>query len=234
MPAGEHNTDRQDRLSEQVEIRMQDYRAVSTESGSDDPFDAIASIEMGEHVGQDNYPVYAATLHTLLRPQGGLLVQQMSRGASSHNSAPGGSTWQERLWHSRRTGWACTRSSWSVPGVHRGSRRRRGRAGRAARRDRRRVGRRVRRRLPLGVWRYTRHPNCFDDAAVWWGPTVLALHHYAGLIGLLGTALMTWLLVKGTGKKLPRKPPPAARGASGSPSCSNSWLCESSAGCGEF
>ena len=31
--------------------------------------------------------------------------------------------------------------------------------------------------------------------------TVLALHHAAGLIGLAGTALMTWLLVRGTGKK---------------------------------
>jgi steroid 5-alpha reductase family enzyme len=56
--------------------------------------------------------------------------------------------------------------------------------------------------MDRGLWRYTRHPNYFGDAAVWWGLTVLALHHYAGLIGLLGTALMTWLLVKGTGKKL--------------------------------
>lgn len=56
--------------------------------------------------------------------------------------------------------------------------------------------------MDRGLWRYTRHPNYFGDAAVWWGLTVLALHHYAGLIGLVGTALMTWLLVKGTGKKL--------------------------------
>jgi steroid 5-alpha reductase family enzyme len=56
--------------------------------------------------------------------------------------------------------------------------------------------------MDRGLWRYTRHPNYFGDAAVWWGLTVLALHHYAGLVGLLGTALMTWLLVKGTGKKL--------------------------------
>jgi steroid 5-alpha reductase family enzyme len=56
--------------------------------------------------------------------------------------------------------------------------------------------------MDRGLWRYTRHPNYFGDAAVWWGLTLLALHHYAGLIGLLGTALMTWLLVKGTGKKL--------------------------------
>ncbi len=53
-----------------------------------------------------------------------------------------------------------------------------------------------------GLWRYTRHPNYFGDAAVWWGLTLLALHHSAGLIGLVSAALMTWLLAKGTGAKL--------------------------------
>jgi cyclopropane-fatty-acyl-phospholipid synthase len=83
-------------LTDQVEIRLQDYRAIATDSGPDDPFDAIASIEMGEHVGQDNYPVYAAALYALLSPHGRLLVQQMSRGASGHNTAPGGGAFMER------------------------------------------------------------------------------------------------------------------------------------------
>ena len=78
-------------LTDQVEIRLQDYREII-----DQPFDAIASIEMGEHVGQDNYPVYAAGLHRLLRPQGRLLLQQMSRGAAGVNSAPGGGAFMER------------------------------------------------------------------------------------------------------------------------------------------
>ena len=56
--------------------------------------------------------------------------------------------------------------------------------------------------MDRGLWRYTRHPNYFGDAAVWWGLTLLALHHAAGLIGLVGAALMTWLLAKGTGAKL--------------------------------
>jgi len=56
--------------------------------------------------------------------------------------------------------------------------------------------------MDRGLWRYTRHPNYFGDAAVWWGLTLLALHHPAGLIGLVGAALMTWLLAKGTGAKL--------------------------------
>ena len=40
--------------ADRVEVRLQDYREVS-----DGPFDAVGSIEMGEHVGEDNYPVYA-------------------------------------------------------------------------------------------------------------------------------------------------------------------------------
>lgn len=56
--------------------------------------------------------------------------------------------------------------------------------------------------MDQGLWRYTRHPNYFGDAAVWWGLTLLALHHLAGLIGLVSAALMTWLLAKGTGAAL--------------------------------
>ncbi|ANY08304.1 SAM-dependent methyltransferase [Pseudonocardia sp. HH130630-07] len=81
---------RQAGLAERVEIRLQDYREID-----DQPFDAVSSIEMGEHVGQDNYPVYAAQLHRLLRPHGRLLLQQMSRGASGANTAPGGGAFME-------------------------------------------------------------------------------------------------------------------------------------------
>lgn len=81
-------------LSGRVEIRLQDYREIAVE-GAAGAFDAVASIEMGEHVGQDNYPVYAAQLHRLLRPHGRLLLQQMSRGASGANTAPGGGAFME-------------------------------------------------------------------------------------------------------------------------------------------
>lgn len=77
-------------LDDRIEIRLQDYREIA-----DQPFDAISSIEMGEHVGQDNYPVYAAQLHKLLLPNGRLLLQQMSRGASGGNTAPGGGAFME-------------------------------------------------------------------------------------------------------------------------------------------
>ncbi|MDN5859993.1 MAG: cyclopropane-fatty-acyl-phospholipid synthase family protein [Pseudonocardia sp.] len=78
-------------LSDKVEIRLQDYREISGR-----PFDAVSSIEMGEHVGEDNYPGYAATLYRLLTPGGRLLLQQMSRGAAGANTAPGGGAFMER------------------------------------------------------------------------------------------------------------------------------------------
>jgi steroid 5-alpha reductase family enzyme len=56
--------------------------------------------------------------------------------------------------------------------------------------------------MDRGLWRYTRHPNYFGDACVWWGLTLLALHHLPGLLALPSAALMTFLLVKGTGAKL--------------------------------
>jgi cyclopropane-fatty-acyl-phospholipid synthase len=62
-------------LAGAVEIRLQDYRDVG-----DGPYDAIAVIEMGEHVGADRYPAFAGGLCRLLAPRGRLLVQQISRG----------------------------------------------------------------------------------------------------------------------------------------------------------
>lgn len=61
-------------LSDQVEIRRQDYREVH-----DGPYDAISSIGMFEHVGQRNLPVYFERLHNLLRPGGRLLNHGIAR-----------------------------------------------------------------------------------------------------------------------------------------------------------
>ncbi|MEU9116029.1 cyclopropane-fatty-acyl-phospholipid synthase family protein [Streptomyces sp. NPDC048483] len=61
-------------LTDRVEIRVQDYREIH-----DEPFDAISSIGMAEHVGQARYAEYASTLHALLRPGGRLLNHQIAR-----------------------------------------------------------------------------------------------------------------------------------------------------------
>ncbi|WP_367123602.1 class I SAM-dependent methyltransferase [Streptomyces phytohabitans] len=63
-------------LEHLVEVRRCDYRDLDAAG-----YDAVSTIEMGEHVGDAEYPGFAATLHRALRPGGRLLVQQMSRGA---------------------------------------------------------------------------------------------------------------------------------------------------------
>jgi cyclopropane-fatty-acyl-phospholipid synthase len=72
-------------LGDRVEIRLQDYREVP-ETG----FDTATSIEMGEHVGAENYPTFARLFHDRLREGGRLLVQQMSR-----RDRPGGGAFIE-------------------------------------------------------------------------------------------------------------------------------------------
>jgi cyclopropane-fatty-acyl-phospholipid synthase len=68
-------------LGDRAEVRIQDYR-----DPLDGCYDAIASVEMGEHVGAAQYPAFCAALYRRLRPGGRLLIQQMSRGGR----APGG------------------------------------------------------------------------------------------------------------------------------------------------
>ena len=73
-----------------MEVRLQDYRDLG--DLDDTGFDAVSSIEMGEHVGEGQYPVYAGILYRALKPTGRLLLQQMSRHA---DTAPGGGAFIE-------------------------------------------------------------------------------------------------------------------------------------------
>jgi cyclopropane-fatty-acyl-phospholipid synthase len=59
-------------LSRQVEIRLQDYREVGG------TFDAVASIEMAEAVGQDYWPAYVGSIARLLKPGGRAALQLIS------------------------------------------------------------------------------------------------------------------------------------------------------------
>ncbi|MEU9127624.1 DUF1295 domain-containing protein [Kitasatospora sp. NPDC048540] len=56
--------------------------------------------------------------------------------------------------------------------------------------------------LDRGLWRYTRHPNYFGDACVWWGLFLFAAGSPAGWAFLPSVLLMTWLLAFGSGKPL--------------------------------
>jgi steroid 5-alpha reductase family enzyme len=53
--------------------------------------------------------------------------------------------------------------------------------------------------LDRGLFAWTRHPNYFGDAVLWWGFGCFAATSLAGLATLLGPALMTYLLVRVSG-----------------------------------
>lgn len=56
--------------------------------------------------------------------------------------------------------------------------------------------------LDTGLWRYTRHPNYFGDACVWWGLYLCACVTWPGALTFLAPAVMTFVLARGTGKPL--------------------------------
>jgi cyclopropane-fatty-acyl-phospholipid synthase len=84
---GSHRVAR-DGLVDQVELRLQDYRDLPASAS----YDAVTAIEMGEHVGARNYPTFLTQLRGALRPEGRLLIQQMSHGPRH----PGGGPFIER------------------------------------------------------------------------------------------------------------------------------------------
>jgi cyclopropane-fatty-acyl-phospholipid synthase len=68
-------------LSDQVQIRLQDYREVA-----DGPYDGISSIGMFEHVGEARLAEYFECLRRLVRPGGRLLNHGISRPARSEKA----------------------------------------------------------------------------------------------------------------------------------------------------
>jgi steroid 5-alpha reductase family enzyme len=53
--------------------------------------------------------------------------------------------------------------------------------------------------LDSGLWRYTRHPNYFGDACVWWGLYLVASETAIGVWALPGPILLTFLLTRWSG-----------------------------------
>lgn len=59
--------------------------------------------------------------------------------------------------------------------------------------------------MDRGLWRYTRHPNYFGDACVWWGVWLaagLGSGWLPGLLTVLAPLAMTYFLVFATGARL--------------------------------
>lgn len=54
----------------------------------------------------------------------------------------------------------------------------------------------------VGLWRYSRHPNYFGDAVLWWGLYLIACAVPAGALTLASPLLMTVLLLKVSGVAL--------------------------------
>lgn len=61
--------------------------------------------------------------------------------------------------------------------------------------------------MDRGLWRYTRHPNYFGEACIWWGLWLAAMAGagWAGAWSIVSPLLMTVLLLKVSGVKLLEK-----------------------------
>jgi steroid 5-alpha reductase family enzyme len=53
--------------------------------------------------------------------------------------------------------------------------------------------------MDRGLWRYSRHPNYFGEATLWWGIFVVALSSDHGWISAIGPATLTFLLLRVSG-----------------------------------
>jgi steroid 5-alpha reductase family enzyme len=59
--------------------------------------------------------------------------------------------------------------------------------------------------MDRGLWRYTRHPNYFGDACVWWGIFLVAAGTWQGVLTIYAPMIMTLLLTKGSGARILEK-----------------------------
>jgi steroid 5-alpha reductase family enzyme len=59
--------------------------------------------------------------------------------------------------------------------------------------------------MDRGLWAWTRHPNYFGDAAVWWGLWLITINGWLPLVTAGSPLLMTYFLVYVTGARLTEK-----------------------------
>lgn len=53
--------------------------------------------------------------------------------------------------------------------------------------------------IQTGLWRWTRHPNYFGEATLWWGVMLIAVSVPYGMIALISPLLIDYLLLKVSG-----------------------------------
>ncbi len=56
--------------------------------------------------------------------------------------------------------------------------------------------------MDRGLWRYTRHPNYFGDACVWWGLYLVAAETASGRWAVISPIFLTFILIKWSGAAL--------------------------------
>jgi steroid 5-alpha reductase family enzyme len=59
--------------------------------------------------------------------------------------------------------------------------------------------------MDRGLWAWTRHPNYFGDACVWWGLWLVSIASWWSLATVLSPLLMNYFLVRVTGARLTEK-----------------------------
>ena len=59
--------------------------------------------------------------------------------------------------------------------------------------------------LNTGLWKYTRHPNYFGDALLWWGIAVMCFNIEPQMILFVGPTTMTFFLLKVSGVSMLEK-----------------------------
>jgi steroid 5-alpha reductase family enzyme len=59
--------------------------------------------------------------------------------------------------------------------------------------------------MDRGLWAWTRHPNYFGDAAVWWGLWLITINGWLAVATVGSPLLMTYFLVYVTGARLTEK-----------------------------
>lgn len=59
--------------------------------------------------------------------------------------------------------------------------------------------------MDRGLWSWTRHPNYFGDATVWWGLWLISIAGWVSLATFLSPVAMSYFLVYATGARLTEK-----------------------------
>ena len=77
-------------FGDRVDVSLRHFRDLGEAEVHEGQIDAVASIEMGKHVGDKEYVVFCDAIYRYLRPGGRALIQQLSRSNDAKGDQPGG------------------------------------------------------------------------------------------------------------------------------------------------